>query len=182
MKRRETCWLVAMGAFLLSGCGLSPGAFSVSAVLEARAGLDEPRVRLPVEEEEVPEQETRKPSGSVFLGELLAFFPGLIVPGVGHYYAGDYRTASRLLRIGEFGYLLTAVGGGIGIGGYYLHQKESQTTFAYSLYATGGVIGTCGIGFVLTAWIYDMVDTPRAVRTGGTPPPRSSFVDSLDIF
>jgi len=115
------------------------------------------------------------------VGELLAIFPGILIHGAGHYYAGDYATAGKLFRIGEFGYLLTAVGAGAGVGAYYLDRND-QKGYAYSLYATGGVITLAGVTYVMTAWIYDLIDTPRAVRSGGEPPPRSEFVEALDIF
>lgn len=165
----------------VSGCGLPGGRIDLGAVLGARQALLQAPERLPLESEEHPAPEIPEPSGSVILGELLAIFPGVLVHGIGHYYAGDYPTAGRLSRIGQFGYVLTAVGGGLGVGGYYLDQND-QKGFAYSLYATGGTVALAGICYLFTAWIYDMVDTPRAVLSGGAPPPRSPFVESLDIF
>lgn len=157
------------------------GTIEISAVNDARNFLAQARERLPLEQDEHPVVEASEPSGSVIVGELLAIFPGLLVHGIGHYYASDYATAGRLFRIGEFGYLLTAAGGGVGLGGYYL-DRSNHDGFAYSLYATGGTLALAGICYVFTAWIYDMVDTPRAVRTGGAPPPKSEFVEALDIF
>ena len=163
-----------------AGCrGLGSSRIDLGAVRGARAGLDSPRIHL--EEDERPEREPRG-AGSVILGELLAIFPGILVQGVGHYYAGDYNTAARLFRVGETGYLLTAVGAGVGIGGYYLDRGNSSQGLAYSLYASGGLLVTIGVGYWLTAWFYDMIDTPRAVRSGGEPPPKSKFVEALDIF
>ena len=119
--------------------------------------------------------------GSAIVGELLAIFPGVLVPGTGHYFAGDRKTGARLLRIGEFGWLLTAAGGGMVLGGYALDRNDLEGT-AYGLYGTGGLLGLVGVTYVLTAWFYDMIDTPRAVLSGGKPPPRSRFVESLDFF
>ncbi len=172
---------LAFLCFLLSGCGLGGRAIDFTSVAQARAGLEHPRDRLPLDEEEMPEREPRE-VGSVFVGELLAIFPGLFVHGLGHYYAGDYRTATRLFRIGEFGYLLTAVGGGVGVGGYYLDRSSGSNWPPITLYATGGTIALIGVTYVLSAWFYDMIDTPRAVKSGGEPPPRTPFVDSLDLF
>ncbi|HVR75846.1 MAG TPA: hypothetical protein VMT52_16055 [Planctomycetota bacterium] len=172
---------------LLFGCGLPTGLIRVSSVEMARLGLAQ-RVDdfgrevdpLAVELDEPPPPEVRR-RGSVIVGELLAIFPGMFVHGLGHYYAGDYKTAARLFRIGEFGYLLTLVGGGAGVGAYYL-EREDQKGYAYSLYATGGTLAAVGLSYFFTAWIYDMIDTPRAVRSGGQPPPRSEFVEAMDIF
>jgi hypothetical protein len=136
--------------------------------------------QFPLEPEEKFKPE-EKSTGSVILGELIAIFPGLLVHGLGHYYAGDYQTARRLRHVGELGYVMTALGGGLVVGGYYL-GKEDLKGFSYSLYGVGGTIGVAGVFYLLTAWVYDMIDTPRAVSTGGEPPPRSEFIDSLDIF
>ena len=175
-------WLIGfLLAGLLCGCGLPSCRIDVSLVSDARAVLAQANERLPLEEEEHPVPEARKPSGSVIIGELLAIFPGLLVHGLGHYYAGDYPTAGKLFRIGEFGYVLTAAGGGLGYAGYQLDRND-QKSFAYTLYGTGGTIALAGVCYVFTAWFYDMIDTPRAVRTGGAPPPRSDFVEALDIF
>ena len=121
--------------------------------------------------------------GEVILGEVIAIFPGAIVPGLGHYYAGDYRTSSQLRRVGGLGLALSAIGGGLITGGVYLDDEEDVPNgYAYGLYGTGGTIGGIGLIYYLTAWWYDIIDTPRAVRTGGRPPPRSEFVESLDFL
>ncbi len=133
------------------------------------------------EEEEV--EESKGSIGHAIVGELLAIFPGVIAHGVGHYYAGDRKTAKKLSRIGQFGYLLTAAGGGLGYLGYLADDEDAVPDgYAYTLYTSGGLVGGAGLAYFFTAWIYDMVDTPRAVLSGGRPPPRSRFVESLDIF
>lgn len=171
------------------GCRLSWGPVDTALAIRARAALyDSPQEFPPLEEfEEEPRYEASRSRGSiggVILGELLAVFPGLIVTGLGHYYAGDDATGSRLLRMGQLGYALAAVGGGIGAGGYFASKDDTleDTALPISLYVTGGVIGGAGVGYVLVAWIYDIIDTPRAVLSGGRPPPRTGFVEDLDIF
>ena len=176
----------AFGAILLfstSGCNLNWGVIEASSVAKASLGLlEQDRHRqLHPPDEETPEKETRS-SGSVVVGELLAIFPGMFIHGLGHYYAGDYQTATRLRHIGEFGYILTAVGAGTAAGGYFVNKSDHQLGLAYTLYGTGGVFGVIGLAYFFTAWGYDMVDTPRAVESGGRPPPRSSLVESMDIF
>ncbi|MBI4583421.1 MAG: hypothetical protein HY717_05295 [Planctomycetes bacterium] len=128
-----------------------------------RPALDQRRRRDRQEEEAEP-----APQKSVVLGVLLAFFPGIIVPGVGHYYAGDTKTAKRLFEMGEWGYLFAAIGGGVGTGAYFL-DKSQDNFLPIGLYVAAGGMGTVGAAFLLTAWICDMVDTPRAIRTGGEP-------------
>jgi hypothetical protein len=63
------------------------------------------------------------------------------------------------------------------IGGYFIDKETDQTwqPYAITLYAAGGLAGTVGVGFFLTAWFYDMIDTPRAVKSGGKPAPNSLF-------
>ena len=105
---------------------------------------------------------------SVFVGTLLAFFPGIFVHGLGHTYAGDQQSARRLREMGEWGYILTAIGGGLVVGGVALDDSSSDIV-PTSLYVSGGTIGGIGLGFFLMAWFLDMYDTPRAVRSGGRP-------------
>ena len=183
--------LVTVGLVALSGCALTHRGIELNAVEFARLGFagvegvasqrefafdEDPEVVI------VDDDDKDLPGvGSAIVGELLAIFPGVLIPGTGHYFAGDRRTGARLLRIGEFGWLLTAAGGGMVLGGYALDQNDLEGT-AYGLYGTGGLLGLVGVTYVLTAWFYDMVDTPRAVLSGGKPPPRSRFVESLDFF
>jgi len=171
-----------------AGSGYDPAVeIDVALAAKARSTLqDEPDFREwdedPLPDREAPREGDRPGAGSIFLGELVAIFPGLFVPGLGHYYAGDYRTSEQLRRVGGLGIALTLVGGGVVTGGYFLDQEDISDGYAYGAYAAGGTVGTIGLGYFLTGWIYDIVDTPRAVRTGGRPPPRSNFVESLDIF
>ena len=170
------------------GCSLPHGSIDVRAVVAARHGLEDYRVRD--DSERYPADDDgdiddgsaeKKPRKSVILGSLLSFFPGLLVPGVGHYYAGDAKTGRRLLRVGEIGWVLTAVGGGLVVGGVAASDNDLDGV-AVGLYVAGGTAGGIGLTYLLSAWFYDMWDTPRAVRSGGRPPPRTPFVDSLDIF
>jgi len=129
------------------------------------------------------DRESEADFGDVLLAELIAIVPGAIVPGLGHYYAGDYRTSAQLRRVGGLGIALTAVGGGLIVGGHFLDEEEDVPDgYAYGLYGSGGTVGVLGLAYYLTGWIYDIVDTPRAVLSGGKPPPRNDFVDSLDFF
>lgn len=163
------------------GCTLSPGTIDVSVVESALAGFQEYQERYPLEEPDRVEPPKPPERGSVFVGELLAVFPGLFWPGLGHTYAGDHRTAAQLRRVGEFGLIVTALGGAAGVGAYYADDND-LTGLSYGLYGAGGVLGVIGVTYWMTAWIYDMVDTPRAVKSGGQPPPRSRFIEGLDIF
>jgi len=166
-------------ALLIQGCELTWAPIDIRAVQGARRGLEDRETFPPLKDEDAYIE--RPASRSVFLAELLAIFPGFFVHGLGHYYAGDYRTSRKLGHIGQFGWLLTALGGGMVLGGYYL-DKDDQENFAYSLYGAGGVTGVVGVSYLLTAWIYDIADTPRAVKSGGLPPPRTPLLDSMDIF
>ena len=180
------CLVLFFIALLLfcGGCAAPFEAIDAGLARGARLALRQERPpQLEGDEEmEPPEEEPQRKS--VLVGELLAIFPGLLWHGLGHYYAGDTRTARRIHKAGEWGYLLTAIGGGVVLGGYFLdkhadeHDQQWEQNIAISLYATGGVTGTIGGGFFLTAWFYDMIDTPRAVRSGGEPPPANSLFGS----
>jgi hypothetical protein len=163
-----------------TGCSLGLPPIDLSSVQEARLGFAEYEkypVRKPPAEADKPEKR------SVFLAELIAIFPGFFVHGLGHRYAGDYQTARKLSHVGQVGYLLTAVGGGMVLGGHYLAKEDEQwRATAYGLYGVGGTIGVVGVGCFLTAWFYDMIDTPRAIDTYGEPPPRSDLLETMDLF
>jgi hypothetical protein len=75
---------------------------------------------------------------------------------------------------------MMALGGGLAVGGAALEDDVQGT--AYVLYGAGGIAGVVGVSYFFSAWIYDLVDTPRAVRSGGRPPPRSTFLEALDVF
>ena len=161
---------------LCCGCASPFDPIDLTLARQARSALRQERPPQFDEDEErgPPEEEPRRKS--VVIAELLAIFPGMLWHGLGHYYAGDTITARRIHRAGEWGYLLTALGGGMVLGGYYLDKETDDLPgFVISLYSAGGVTGAIGSGFFLTAWFYDMIDTPRAVRSGGQPPPRGSL-------
>ena len=50
---------------------------------------------------------------SVFVGELLAIFPGFFVHGLGHRYAGNTDTADEILTMELYSLLTTGLGGGL---------------------------------------------------------------------
>jgi hypothetical protein len=170
---------------MLAGCRTGWETLDISAVRTARAGFQDYYDSYPLREEDRrAARGEREPQKSVFLGELIAIFPGLFVHGLGHRYAGDYDTAARLRHVGEVGYLGIIIGGGLVTGGYFIDQSDEDLWqgYAYGMYGAGGFIGVVGVGYFFTAWIYDIVDTPRAIRSGGEPPPRSPLLESMDIF
>jgi hypothetical protein len=93
---------------------------------------------------------------SPILGELLAIFPGVIVHGMGHRYAGNPEKADEILAMELYSLLPMGLGGTlVGIG-------KSQDAEAVEI---AGWIGV-GVGAVpfLGTWIYDLVYTPSEVR------------------
>jgi len=203
-RRSDQCKVIGvfLGITVLVGAGCSASRFSridsrqdfdIVLAAQTRFLLQEqpafPDVdgnRPDAKSDDLPEYVEREDGpafGEVFLGELIAIFPGAIVPGLGHYYAGDYRTSAQLRRVGGLGIALTAVGGGLAAGGHFLDEDEDVPDgYAYGLYGAGGTVGVIGLAYYLTGWIYDIIDTPRAIRSGGKPPPRSKFVEGLDLF
>ena len=166
-----------------AGCALRFSAVDPALALAARRAVyaQDELPRLEEFEEEPREHARRGTIGQAIIGELLAIFPGILIHGIGHYYAGDRETAGKLSRIGQFGYLATGLGAGLITAGVYAYDEDLRG-LAYSLYGSGGAVGAFGVGYLLVAWGYDLIDTPRAVLSGGEPPPRSKFVDSLDFF
>ena len=180
-----------------SGCSLGEWRLRVDAVDRARVALAQLTERdLYYRDEEEDERAgaedddgTAASVGHVIVAELIAIFPGMFIHGLGHLYAGDDQTFGRLSNLGQLGYVLTVVGGGLAVGGYYLDEDDTELLgqdltdpTAYSLYAAGGVAGGIGLTYFFTAWFYDMIDTPRAVISGGRPPPRSKFIEALEII
>ena len=114
----------------------------------------------------------------VIIAELIAIGPGMVVQGLGHRYAGDYTTSRQLMRVGAVGVGVGALGAGLIAGG----NGISEDWVGGAVSGAGYGISLIGVGYYLSAWIYDIYDTPRAVRSGGRPPPNSPFVDSLDFL
>ncbi len=179
------------------GCALQPRSIDMSAIQSARLSLalraseqTERDIYRYGEDDDPEEFEAKKPSKwSAAGGVALAIFPGIFVHGIGHWYAGDKTTARRLSRLGQFGYVLTAVGGGAIVGGYFLDKDDSDVLgadftdpVAYTLYGAGGIAAGIGVTYLFSSWFYDIYDTPRAVLSGGKPPPRTDFIESLEIF
>ena len=114
----------------------------------------------------------------VVVAELIAIGPGMIVQGLGHRYAGDHKTAGQLMRVGGVGIGLSGLSFGLVAGG----REISEGWIGDAISGAGYGIGVIGVGYYLSAWFYDIYDTPRAVRSGGRSPPDSPFVDSLDFI
>ena len=171
--------LIAAAASVPSGCAAPFEAIDRSLARAARVALvsQERPPRFDGErDEDEPAVEPSPRRGSVFLAELVAIFPGILWPGLGHRYAGDIDTYQNINQAGQSGYLFLALGGGTLVGAHYLdHTDQPAHNYAVPLYATGGVMAGIGVGFYVTAWIYDLIDTPRAVRTGGQPPPEGTL-------
>lgn len=179
MNVRRACFLLVLLGLLAPGCTSSRQSIDPGYALQARLGLRAAGATSPqdrddgfwdrVDREYEGEVILRENDGkSVILGELLAFFPGILVHGIGHYYAGDRVTARKINQVGQWGYLLTAVGGGLVAGAYYL-DDSSEHILPVSLYVVGGGVGAVGLTYFFTAWISDMWDVPRAIETGGEP-------------
>lgn len=181
-RRALLSLLAAVLLFAVSGCRLGWVGVDPDLALAARRSVYRQELpRLEEFEEEPREEEEKGGWGDVIVAELLAIFPGILVHGMGHLYAGDRETFSTLSSVGQFGYLLTAVGGGLVTAGHFANE-EDLTGLSISLFASGGIVGGAGVGYLLAAWGYDLYDTPRAVLSGGEPPPRTPFVESMDIF
>ena len=114
----------------------------------------------------------------VVVAEVIAIGPGMFVQGLGHRYAGDYKTAGQLMRVGGVGIGLSGLSFGLVAGG----REISEDWIGDAISGAGYGVGILGVGYYLSAWWYDIYDTPRAVRSGGRPPPNSPFVDSLDFI
>jgi hypothetical protein len=174
--------LLLLGA-VLSGCASPVDSIDRSLAIEARFALRQEKPPDPEEPDIEPYVPEERQTKSVIIGELLAIFPGFFWHGLGHQYAGDKKTAREIRGVGEWGYLLTAIGGGLFVGGYFLDQSDEMwDPYALSLYISGGIAGGVGLGFFLTAWFYDMIDTPRAIESGGKPPPKSPFKKDAEQF
>jgi len=173
---------------LLSGCGgLDHGrGLDEESIRRARAAYRDrvSLVSLQTDEDSGdrwPEERASDRAGSTFdvvVAELIAIGPGLFVQGLGHRYAGDYKTADQLMRVGGVGLGLSALSFGLVAGG----RDISEDWIGDAVSGAGYGIGVIGVGYYLSAWIYDIYDTPRAVRSGGRSPPNSPFVDSLDFI
>ena len=173
---------------LLSGCGgLDHGrGLDEDSILRARAAYRDRVSLVSVQTQDDPgdkwpEERASDRAGSTFdvvVAELIASGPGLFVQGLGHRYAGDYKTAGQLMRVGGVGLGLSAVSFGLVAGGRDISEGWIGDAVSGAGYGIGGI----GLGYYLSAWFYDIYDTPRAVRSGGRSPPDSPFDDSHDFI
>ena len=58
----------------------------------------------------------------------------------------------------------------------------SEFNLGIVLFGTGTGIGAVGVFHLGAAWIYDIADTPRAVRSGGESPPSPKLLNDMDYF
>jgi hypothetical protein len=99
------------------------------------------------------EQETK----SVWIGELLAIFPGLLWHGIGHRYAGDKEKASEIEMIEA--YSLLAGGAGVGLV-IATHDEDNLMGLEITGWTIGGLGGLMFVG----SWLYDVIFTPAAIE------------------
>src|SRR5262245_19337820 len=110
------------------------GALTVALLLSSCAGGPPPTEGPPAEK-------------SVLVGELLAFFPGFFVHGMGHRYAENHEKADEIFAMQLYSLLP------IGLGGILYGIGRSEDAEAVEI---AGLVGM-GIGAVpfLGTWIYD---------------------------
>ena len=121
-----------------------PGALLLALLLSSCAGGP------PATEDGAPAKK------SPVVGELLAFFPGFFVHGMGHRYAGNHEKANEILAMELYSLLP------IGLGGILYGIGRSEDAEAVEI---AGLVGM-GIGAIpfLGTWIYDLVFTPSEVN------------------
>lgn len=135
---------------------------------------------------------TSRSEPSPALGVALAVFPGILVHGLGHRYAGDRRKANELLEQEAYGVLFLSIGGGLtflGISSLERGQDSSGGAAAFhkvsgGLALTGAVItGAIGIFLFFDSWLTDIVQTPaacrRAAELGGFDEVDDGFYESI---
>jgi hypothetical protein len=97
---------------------------------------------------------------SVVVGELLAIFPGILVHGIGHWYAGDTKEARDLLDREGLG--LIAMGAGVGM--WYWGESVDEDYLEIQNKVAAGIFGAVGGALFLESWVTDMAKTPKKVR------------------
>lgn len=95
------------------------------------------------------------PRKSVIVGELCAIFPGLVIHGLGHRYAGNVEKANEILAMEAYSILTAGLGGGL------VAVGQSEDADAVTVAGWIGV-GSGALGFIGT-WLYDIIYTPSEV-------------------
>ena len=101
--------------------------------------------------------EVERETKSVWIGELLAIFPGLLWHGIGHRYAGDNEKASEIEMIEAYSLLAGGAGAGIVIA---THDDEDWLPLEITGWTIGGLGGLMFVG----SWLYDIIYTPSAIE------------------
>jgi len=110
---------------------------------------------------------------SPLVGELLAFFPGFFVHGMGHRYAGNDEKADEILAMELWSFLPVGLGAAL----YGIGRSEDAEAVEIA-----GLVGM-GVGAVpfLGTWIYDLVFTPSEVNRYNSRLPPSVMI-SFSVF
>lgn len=107
------------------------------------------------------------------IGVLLAIFPGILVHGLGHYYAGNDERFRDLLQEEGLGLLFLSLGAGLLFLGFSENDTSRDKDGAEKTYRQvssiisfvgGSVSGLLGTFLFLGSWVKDIYDTPAAVR------------------
>lgn len=101
-------------------------------------------------------QEEPEGEKSALLGTVLAIFPGLLVHGMGHRYAGNSEKANEILTMEGYSLLTAGLGGGL----YAIGDARD----ADAVKVAGWVGISAGGAAFLGSWIYDIVFTPSEVK------------------
>jgi hypothetical protein len=102
------------------------------------------------------ESEAAPQEKSVLVGQLLAIFPGFVVHGLGHRYAGNIERANELLLMEGYSLLVAALGGGL----VALGRSEDAEAVEIAGYVAMGIAAVPFFG----SWIYDIVYTASEVE------------------
>ncbi len=109
------------------------------------------------------------------MATIFSVLPGVVIHGMGNFYAGDYDFGTEML-------VMEIIGGGISIWGYnVIHQPQHWTPyFGADTTQAGYWIKAFGVGMLAISWVGDIATAPGAASEWNRDHQLELQMDSFD--